>query len=206
MKISFFFLTFAFSAVLAAPPTLTDSARKESKSDSEVIKEDIDKMKEDVLNKKTQLMLFHQLLKSEAIESTFPIVTITHVNEMSSRYKIFSLTYLVDDDRVFTFYSDSNTGKQNFGRETKIFKGPLVPGVHELKIDVVYQGNDTGIFSYINDYKIPTESKRSFKVDKGQNVAVQVVGYEKGWALTDFKDRPDLKVKINGSNQSKELK
>jgi hypothetical protein len=194
------------NTAFAVPPPLSEAARKTSKSDSEVVVEDVNDMKEKVIDKKTQMKLFRQLLKSEAIESSFPIVNITHVNEMSSRYKIFSMSYSIDDERIYTYYLDDNIGKQNLGRETSVFKGPLTPGNHELTIDIIYRGNDTGVFSYINDYKTPVQSKKSFKVDKGQKLDIQVVGYEKGWALTEFKDRPDVKVKFYSTKQAKDLK
>lgn len=191
---------------MAAPPLPTENARKESKSDPTVIVDDVDRMKQDVVNKKTQMMLFRELLRNEGIESNFPIVSITHSNQMGSRYKINSMSYTIDKDRVYTFHADDNLTHQDLGRDTKIFKGPLVPGLHELQIEVIYQGNDSGVFSYINDYKIPSLLKKTFKVDKGQSMEVRVIGYEKGWALTDFKDRPDLKVKFYSSKAVKDLK
>lgn len=204
--LALFILTGAGTLVSAAPPSPSESARKESRGDPEAVKDNIDRMKDEVVNKKTQMLLFRQLLKSEAFESSFPIVNIVHINEMSSRYKIYSLTYSIDNERVYTYYMEEPGSSKALGRETSVFKGPLVPGSHEITVDVVYRGNDTGVFSYINDYKIPSQIKSAFKVDKGQTMTVQVVGYEKGWALTDFKDRPDLKVKFYSSNQAKDLR
>ncbi|MCC6278093.1 MAG: hypothetical protein IT289_09280 [Oligoflexia bacterium] len=172
---------------------------------NEVVRDDIDTLKERVLDKKTHNLLFRQLMKTEAVESSYPVVTIKHINEMSSRYKIFTLVYLIDNERVFVYSLEDNLGKKVLGRETNVFKGPLVPGTHELSVEVVYQGNDAGVFSYINEYKIPTSGKKTFKVDKGQAADIQVVGFEKGWALTDFKDRPDLKFKIYSAKSSKDL-
>ncbi len=201
-------IAFLFSHVVfaAAPPPSTE-AQKAANSDPEVIKDDVDKMKEDVLNKKTQNLLFKQLVRSENIESSFPTVNISHVNEMGVRYKIVSLAYSLDGERIYNYLSEERVGKEQvFNRETQVYKGPMVPGSHELVVDVVYKGNDTGVFSYINDYKIPVQTKRSFKVDKGQKVTIQVVGFEKGWALTDFKDRPDFRFKILGANTAKTVK
>lgn len=203
-----FLVTFFFvlSLAQANPPPATENARKESKSDPTVITDDVDKMKQDVLNKKTQMLLFRELLRNEGIESNFPTVILTHVNQMGARFKINSLNYTLDKDRVYTFHADDNLTHQDIGKETKVFKGPLVPGIHTLLVEIVYQGNDTGVFSYINDYKIPVQVKKTFKVTKGQSMEIQVIGYEKGWALTDFKDRPDLKVKFYSSSGAKELK
>ena len=191
MKVIFLSLicsvSFAIVAPSPVPPPMSDAGKKESHSDPEVIKDDVDRMKEDVINKKSQMLLFKQLMKNEGIESTYPVVTIDHVNEMSSRYKIYSLAYSIDNERVYTYYLEDATGKEPLGRETEVFKGPLVAGTHELGVEIVYKGNDSGIFSYINEYKIPITSKKTFKVDKGMNLDIQIVGYEKGWALTDFK-------------------
>ena len=116
------------------------------------------------------------------------------------------MVYSVDGERVYSYYLEDNLGKPPLGTETQVFKGPIIAGTHELGIELVYKGNDSGVFSYINDYKIPTQGKKAFKVEKSQNLDVQVVGYEKGWALTDFKDRPDLKIKFNGGLTAKGLK
>jgi len=211
LKFPIFFLAtisllMASSLAFATPPPMSEAGKKEARSDGEVIKEDVDRMKEDVLNKKSQMLLFKQLIKTEGIESTYPIVSISHLNEMSARYKVYSLAYTIDTDRVYTYYLEDNLGKMAFPREQQVFKGPLIPGTHELTVDVVYKGNDSGIFSYINEYKIPTQMKKTFKIDKGKNLDIQVVGLEKGWALTDFKDRPDIKVKFNSASNSKAVK
>jgi hypothetical protein len=202
----FLFLT-SVTSLFAAPPPVSDAGKKEAQSDPDVIKDDVEKMKEDVINRKAQMLLFKQLIKNEGIEATSPIVSINHVNDMSSRYKIFSLAYSIDNDRIYSYYLEDNLGKANIlSHETQVFKGPIIAGTHQLTVDVVYKGNDSGVFSYINEYKIPIESKQSFQVDKGQNLDIQVVGFEKGWALTDFKDRPQIKIKFNGSNTAKALK
>ena len=199
-------------SLFAAPPPLSRTAREVGRSESEVVTDDVDRLKDEVVNKKNQMLLFRQLLKTEAIESTFPRVFIDHVNEMGGRYKIYSLVYYIDKEKVFGYYLEENsTNRQNFDKETTIFKGPVAPGQHEINVEVIYQGNDTGIFNYINDYKIPVQAKKTFKVEKGQNIEIRVVAFEKGWALTDFKDRPDLSIKLSnanltGSQKAKDIK
>src|SRR5262249_26635002 len=144
MSVIFFFSVLA----QAVSPVVSEKARKESKSDPVVVVDDIDRMKQDILNKKTQMLLFRELLRNEGIESNFPVVTFTHINQMGSRYKISSLVYTIDKDRVYTFHADDNLTHQDIGNETKVYKAPLVPGLHQLLVEITYQGNDTGVFSY----------------------------------------------------------
>lgn len=204
-KVFVFIVIMLLASISLALPQNHASPKKVANSDIEVVPDLIDRMKDDVLNQKSQMLLFRQLIVSENVEAMFPTVTIHHLNEMGSRYKIVSLVYTLDGETVYSYYGDQRD-KKALGRKVQVFKGPLVPGTHKLMVDVVYKGNDTGVFSYINDYKIPVHRERKLKVTKGRKLKVQVVGYEKGWALTDFKDRPVIKFKISGSKSSKGLK
>src|SRR5579871_4038852 len=124
--------------VKAASPPVSEAVRKDSQADPEVIKNKIDDLKQAVVNKKTQMLLFKQFLKSEGVESGLPLVTITHSNEMGTRYQIFSLTYSIDKEKVYTFYLEDSLGRQKLPDEISIFKGPLIPGTHDLSIEIVY--------------------------------------------------------------------
>jgi hypothetical protein len=200
-----FWITLLGLSALGAGPVISEKAQKKAQGDKDFIKEEVNDQKEKVLNTKAQMNLYRQLLKAESIDPSFPKLNIKHINEMSSRYSIYSIAYTIDQDRVYTYYIEDNLGKQAVGRETTVYKGALVPGPHELNVEVVYRGNDSGVFSYINDFKIPVNLKKTIELKKNQNLDVEVVGYEKGWALTDFKERPDLKIKIYSSKFSKEL-
>ena len=60
-------------AAPAAPSTPTApsvASNKDAGADPEIVKEDIEKMKEEVINKKSQMLLFKQLVKVEGVDST----------------------------------------------------------------------------------------------------------------------------------------
>lgn len=192
-------LLFASSQSLAQSES-SEEAKKAAQGDGDFISNEVDRLKEDVINRKTQMLLFKNLLKSEGAESTYPVVTVNYINEMSSRYRVDSVIVSVDNERVYSYHIEDNLGKQGLGSENQVYKSPLVPGVHELSVEVIYKGSDSGIFSYINDYKISTVGKQTFDLKKGQSIKIDVVGFEKGWVLTDFKDRPDIRIKVSGAN------
>ncbi len=54
-----------------------------------------------------------------------------------------------------------------------------------------YQGNAYGVFSYLKGYKFIARSSHTFTAAEGKQLQLKVVGFEKGNAITtDPKDRP----------------
>ncbi len=180
-----------------APP-VTAPAEKVAASDAEVIQSETEKFKQLVLEEKVQMQLLRFLTKKEGIGSGSTKLVIDYATEMSERYKIYSLVYKLDGQVVYSFFYGDSVGKIEQDRKPRAFTQPLAPGSHVLEIQLVHTGNDTGVFSYLNDYKILTERKIPFEVKKETQTTINLVAFEKGWILTDFKERPDLSVKING--------
>lgn len=184
----------------AEPSAGIDNAQKISVSDSGYIADEVDRMKDEVLNRKAQMQLLKYLIRNEGVNASYPLVEIYLTNEMSTRYQLFSLNYTIDGDSVYNFSLEDYMGSNNSDVKPQNFKTNIAPGTHMLKVQAVYKGNDSGVFSYINDYKVKIESATKFQVDKaGGGRSIQIVAFEKGWMMTDFKDRPDLKINVSGS-------
>jgi len=145
------------------------------------------------------MVLLKHLLRNESVSKSYPEVQISFLNDMGSRYRLHSIRYQIDGSDVFTYFRDEEAVTTN-SQVLKIsdYNGSLAPGTHTLSVSVVFQGNDSGVFSYISDYKTKTEGRISFELKRGKKTKVEVTAYEKGWILTQFKDRPDLEVAING--------
>lgn len=183
----------------SAPSEAEDAANKVSAGDKDYSNTEIDRLKESVVDEKVQMRLLRFLTRKEGIGAGATKVIVDFISEMSTRYQIYSLVYKLDGEPVYSFFYGDAVGKTEKDRKPRAFIQSLAPGTHSLEVQVVHTGNDTGVFSYLNDYKILTEKKLSFEVQKEASTKIEVVGYEKGWILTDFKERPDLRIKINGS-------
>lgn len=167
--------------------------------DKEVTSAEVERLKESVLEQKLQMRLLRHLTKKDGIGGGSTKISIGFQSEMSTRYQIYSLVYKIDGETVYSFFYGDAVGKSEADRKPKEYSQPLAPGTHTLEIQVVHTGNDSGVFAYLNDYKILTEKKVTFELAKETQTKIEVITYEKGWILTDFKERPDLKIKINGS-------
>jgi hypothetical protein len=177
-------------------------SKSQAESETQLKKERINDLKLEVLNAKAQMTILKHLIRNEGVSKTYPKIKISFKNEMSDRYILHSVKYSIDGEDVYSYFRDeeSKTDTDKVGKNSiPDFEGSVAPGSHNLVIRVLFQGNDTGIFSYISDYKTKAEGQLTFQVDKGTTTAIEVNSFEKGWMLTEFKDRPDLRVRLNGS-------
>ncbi len=181
------------------PPPTEVQADKISQGDKEFSSSEVERLKETVLDEKLQLRLLRHLTKKDGIAGGTTKILISFLSEMSSRYQIYSLVYKLDGETVYSFFYGDTVRKADTDKKPREYSQPLAPGTHSLEIQAVHTGNDTGVFSYLNDYKILTEKKFSFEVRKENSTKIDLIAYEKGWILTDFKERPDLRIKIDGS-------
>jgi hypothetical protein len=162
-------------------------------------------LREQVLDSKTQMMLFKYLIRKEGVNASYPKITVKFTNELASRYKVYSVQYTVNNEIVYTFTRDEIGQKDTGVNSPEDFQLALPPGQHSLGVELVVKGNESGVFSYLNSYKVTTKGKSNFKVDVNTSTKIEVTAYEKGWFLTDFKDRPDLNIIIGRSLPQNEV-
>lgn len=164
-------------------------------TDTDVISE----LKDQVLDKKLQLNLVRELIRKEKLDTQYPVINFAFKNNMSSRYLLLSLEYFVDESKVYSFFNDisklANAEEAN-SKKIESYDLNLAPGTHNVRVVAIYKGNDTGVFSYLSDYKVRSEGSIEVKVKKGQDMQLQVVGFEKGGLFTDFKERPSVEISV----------
>jgi hypothetical protein len=161
----------------------------------------VDELKEQIFRSKARLNLLKETVLHGVVAGARAVVI--HRNEMGSLYVPVRLIYALDGAEIFA--KTDETGKMIESRELEIFNGSLLPGNHTLSVTAVYQGNGFGVFSYLKGYKFTVRASHSFTVPEGKVTTIQVVGYEKGNAITtDPKDRPaiDFRSNVGGEAQS----
>jgi hypothetical protein len=159
----------------------------------------IKELKDKVLDRKLQLNLVRELIKRENLDTQYPVLSFHFNNKMSSRYLLVSLEYFVDESKVYSVYNDLNKlGNAEKVNDKKIenYNLNLSPGKHSVRVVAVYNGNDTGVFSYLSDYKVRSEGSVEIEVKRGEDIKLDVVGFEKGGLFTDFKERPGIKISV----------
>lgn len=115
-------------------------------------------------------------------------VVVAHRNLMSSSFRLVRVAVILDGAQIFARSDD--TGALDQEDELPVFDGNLPPGPHEMTIELSYQGQGYGAFSYLKGYTFKSASIHAFNVgDSGQFKLVSK-GYERGNLTTEMKDRP----------------
>lgn len=159
----------------------------------------IRELKDQVLDRKLQLNLVKELIRKEKLDTQYPVIKFNFKNNMSSRYLLLSLEYFVDESKVYSYFNDiSKLASAEEANLKKIdsYDLNLSPGLHNVRVVAIYKGNDTGVFSYLSDYKVRSEGSMEVSVKKGQDMELNVTGFEKGGLFTDFKERPSVEISV----------
>jgi hypothetical protein len=149
----------------------------------------VNELKEQIFRSKARLNLLKETVLHGVIAGAR--ATVTHRNEMGSMYTPVRYVYALDGQEIYAKTDDS--GKLGDQKEIEVFNGSITPGNHTLSVQMVYQGNGYGVFSYLKGYKFTAKSSRTFTAAEGKQMQLKVVGFEKGNPVTtDPKDRPAI--------------
>ncbi len=171
-------------------------------SDENFTKAEINRLRDIVVNTKTQVQMFQQMVDVEGITTKYPEIKFQFENRLSSRYRIFTIEYFVDGLRVYFYQSAIAKNKPNEKDEKpKDFVSSISPGKHKIKTVVTYIGNDSGVFSYLAEYKVRMSESQDIKVIRGTDVFVDVFTYEEGNILSSFREKAKLGLKVAGTRR-----
>ena len=160
------------------------------------IKSQVDALKTEVMSEKMQVVVLKDLLKKEGLDGTRKPFIIAFNNELGKRYLVDSVTYKLNGEIIYQFVAeDRAVASSAKSTPEKQFETKVVPGPYNFEVQVIYRGNDTGVFSYVKDYRITKEEKIAIDLKKTSQITVNA--FESGGVFADFKDRPQLKVSLN---------
>ena len=115
-------------------------------------------------------------------------VMIAHRNLMSSGFRLVRVAVILDGAQIFARSDD--TGALDQEDELPLFDGNLPPGPHEISVELTYQGQGYGAFSYLKGYTFKSASTHGFNVGDAGQFKLVSKGYERGNLTTEMKDRP----------------
>lgn len=191
MRILIFITIFVFSFSLSAQNNSAKTNRNLSAMTSQV-----DAMKTEVMSEKMQVLVLKELLKKEGLDGSRKTLVIAFKNDLSKRYIVDSVTYKLNGEIIYQFVAEERTlagiDKNN---PQKQFETKVVPGPYSFEVQIIYRGNDSGVFSYVKDYRITREGKMAIDVKKSNQITVSA--FEEGGVFADFKDKPQLQISQN---------
>ncbi|MCP3104172.1 dihydrolipoamide acetyltransferase [Myxococcus sp. K15C18031901] len=185
--------------VTAAPADGSSTADEAFNTRVKTLEENVVDLKERIYRSKARLLLLQETVLGGDV-TTGSRALIVHRNEMGGSFVLESVTYALDGAPIFTQLDLQ--GELAKREQFEVFNGRIVPGQHQLAVRLVYRGNGSGVFSYIEGYKFKVQSSYTFNAEPGKVSTVQVVGYEQGGLTTDMKDRPAVRYDIELSRDA----
>jgi len=177
-------------AASAAPQT----AEEQNDLKVRTLEERVSDLKEKIFRTKARLMNLQEMVIGGDI-TTGSKAVLVHRNEMGSSFYLESVAYALDGAPV---YSKTDVdGDLEKREEFEVFNGRVVPGNHQISVQMVYRGHGYGVFSYLEGYKFKVQSAYTFNAEPGKALTVKVVGFEKGGMTAELKDRPAIRYDVD---------
>ena len=174
----------------AAASSQAQTAEEQNDLKVRTLEERVSDLKEKVFRTKARLLNLQEMVIGGDITTGAKAVLI-HRNEMGSSFYLESVTYALDGAPIYT--KADVEGDLDKRDEFEIFNGRIVPGNHQLAVQMVFRGHGFGLFSYLRDYKFKTQSAYTIDAEPGKVITVKVISYEKGGFTSELKDRPAIK-------------
>lgn len=149
----------------------------------------INRLKEQIFRSKARLSLLAETVLDRKIAGSKAVIVFR--NEMGGSFRLVKATFLLDGAPIFN--KSDEAGNLAERDVVNLFDGPVMPGEHTLSTVLHYRGHGYGIFSYLRGYSFKTRSSRTFTVNEGKSLELEIIGYEKGGVTTPLEDRPDVR-------------
>lgn len=159
------------------------------------IEAEVNALKDRIFRSKARLAVLRDTVMSGVAAGSR--VVLAHRNLMGVGFRLVRIVYSLDGAQIFARSDDSGALDQE--DEILIFDGTLTPGPHEIRIELTYQGQGYGVFSYLRGYTFKSPQNHSFVVSEGGGQFKLVSkGYERGNITTEMKDRPAVEFQVVG--------
>ncbi len=163
------------------------------------LEEKVNDLKEKIFRTKTRLLLLEEEMLGGVIGGSK--LVIRHINEMGGWFKLESVAYYLDGEIIYR-KSDVN-GDLDSKKVIEIYNNPITTSTHLVSVYMVYRGN-SGLFSYIEGIQVKLKSSHTFVTKEGKTCYVDVVGYDRGGAFVQLKDRPAITYRVRYEDLSAE--
>ncbi|EDM80279.1 hypothetical protein PPSIR1_36552 [Plesiocystis pacifica SIR-1] len=172
-------------------PEGVDSSRRESEvygARIDGMQADVDDLKERIFRSKARLSVLKETVLHGVLAGSR--VIIVHRNLMGSQFRLTKLAVILDGAQIYARTDDSGTLDSE--DEIVVLDGNIVPGPHTITVELTYQGQGFGVFSYLNGYTFESRSSHNFTAPENGALRLLSAGYEKGNLSTEMRDRPSI--------------
>lgn len=152
----------------------------------------VNDLKEQIFRSKSRLVLLRERILGTRIGGSQ--ARIVHINDMSNTFELERVIYSLDGNQLYAATSEDD--ELNDREEIELYNGQIVPGPHNVSVEMVFVGNGFGLFSYLEGYRFRLRSSYAFTAEDGKVANLRVVGYEQGGVNQPIEERPDIRYEL----------
>lgn len=177
-----------------AAPAAPRAAEPPADPDAKALEERVTDLKDKIFRTKARLLNLQEIVIGGELAAGAR-ATLVHRNEMGSSFSLESVSYALDGAPVYT--KADVGGDLRARQEFEVFSGRVVPGSHQLAVQLVYRGRGFGPFSYLDGYRFKVQSAYTFDAEPGKVATIRVVGFEQGGLTAQIQDRPAIRYDLD---------
>lgn len=148
----------------------------------------MDELREDIFRSRSRLFLLREQILEETLGGAQAVIA--HVNDLGRAFRIVSVVYSLDGNQIYAAHADGSDIENQ--ERVEIFKASVLPGAHNLSVQLVVQARGRGIFAYPKSYQYTITTSHAFTVDSGQTIELDAIGFKMKGVKT-FAERPQVR-------------
>jgi hypothetical protein len=152
----------------------------------------VNDLKEEIFRSKSRLVLLREQVLRTSIGGSSAVIT--HINDLSSTFDLVQIIYSLDGNQILNEADDS--GSLADLESIELYHGTILPGPHNLSVEMILVGNGFGLFSYLEGYRFRLRSSYAFTAEDGKIARVDIVAYEQGGINQPIEERPSVRYEI----------
>lgn len=160
----------------------------------------VSELKEQIFRSKAKLQLLAEQVAGGI--GTGAKIVIAHKNQMGANFLLTEANYYLDGQPLWQ-ETDATGAKLTEKRDVPVWDGNIVEGSHTLTVSLVYKGNGTGVFKYLEAYTWRLKDSITFTAEPGKVVTIDCLGFEGGNFTTPIEERPKIRFDVNISRDTR---
>jgi hypothetical protein len=156
------------------------------------LEDQLNDLKEEIFRSKSRLVLLRERVLGTRIGGAQAVLT--HVNDMSATFTLERAVYILDGQQLFV--ADNDDGELDDREEIEIYNGAIVPGTHNVGVELELVGNGFGLFTYLEGYRVRLRSSSVFIAEDGKVVDLRIVAFEQGGINQPMEERPAVRFEL----------
>lgn len=165
------------------------------------IQSGMNELREDVFRSRSRLFLLREQVLNDSLGGAQAVIT--HVNDLMRSFNIVSVVYSLDGTQIYSAHRDGSDIKNQ--KRVELLRRSVLPGAHNLSVQMVVQGRGRGFFAYPKDYTYTITTSHAFTVDTGQTIELDVVGFLQN-GVKAYAERPQIRFEERRERSEEALK